>query len=417
MDKQTKDKIIFILALLLMGVRINLVGSISLTELYVIIQAPHLIRWWIKLKPIYPEFRKISFLFILLFIFQAISEIAIQNSITNAVKGLAITFVTFFLILFFLEKLLKNPSLIKWIPLCACLRLILWGDQFGFSEVDETSYFKFYLAPIIVHLMCFLTLYKNNLTKKIATLLFLSVGIFIIIGGARSLGFSVLFSALLLFLLEHIQSLSIKKILPGIIVLSIAFQLFYANIYIPKVISGEWGSKQNREQLATINNSKNPFMMLFAARTDFFVSWKAFMDKPFFGHGSWAKDKDLKYYHMQVKLLHDKKIKKQSIEKLVPMHSVVVAMGTRNGMIPFLIFLGIYLGFYYLGFKSFYKDSIINPYLAYTLISSMQHLLFGPPAILKNSGAIVFAIILTLFFIKYHLPKYQTCTIKETNTD
>lgn len=55
-----------------------------------------------------------------------------------------------------------------------------------------------------------------------------------------------------------------------------------------------------------------------------------------------------------------------------------------------------------MGFKSFYSNSIVNPYLAFTIISSSQHLLFGPPAILKNSGSLTFTIILTLYYIKYY---------------
>lgn len=400
MNPQLKDKVIFILALFFMGVRVNLVGSISITELYVITQIPHLLKWSMQLK--YSELRKISILFLLVFLGQCFSELILQNSLINAAKGLAITFVAFFLILFFLEKLLKNPSLIRWIPLVTCIRLLILGDQFGFSEVDETSYFKFYLAPIIVNIACFISLYRYDVSKKYAFLIYLGVGLFVIIGGARSLGFSMLFSALLLFIIQHIHRISFKKMLPGIIVLAIVFQIFYANIYIPKVVSGEWGSNQNREQLAKIDNSINPLMMLFVARADFYVSWQAFMDKPLFGHGSWAEDKDLKYYKLQAKLFSDEKLKDLPDSKLVPNHSVVVGMGTRNGIIPFIFFLVIFISIYYMGFKSFYSNSIVNPYLAFTIISSSQHLLFGPPAILKNSGSLTFTIILTLYYIKYY---------------
>lgn len=400
MNPQLKDKVIFILALFFMGVRVNLVGSISITELYVITQIPHLLKWSIQFQ--YPELRKISILFLLVFIGQCLSELFLQNTFMNAARGVAITLVAFFLMLFFLEKLLKTPSLIKWIPLVACVRLLILGDQFGFAEVDETSYFKFYLAPVIVNIACFISLYRYDISKKYAFPIFLVTGLFIIIGGARSLGFSMLFSALLLFLIQHIHTISFKKMLPGIIVLAIVFQIFYANVYIPKVVSGEWGSNQNRGQLAKIDNSTNPLMMLFAARADFYVSWQAFMDKPLFGHGSWAEDEDLKYYKMQAKLFSDEKLRDLPDSKLVPNHSVVVGMGTKNGIIPFVFFLIIFISIYYMGFKSFYPNSIVNPYLAFTIISSSQHLLFGPPAILKNSGSLAFAIILALYYIKYY---------------
>lgn len=401
MNSQLKDKVIFILALFFMGVRVNLVGSISITELFVITQIPHLLKWSMRLK--YPELRKISILFLLVFLGQCLSELFLRNSLINAAKGLAITFVAFFLMLFFLEKLLKKPSLIKWIPLVACIRLLILGDQFGFAEVDEMSYFKFYLAPIIVNVVCFISLYRYDISKRYGFPLFLGTGLFIIIGGARSLGFSMLFSALLLYLIQHIHTISLKRMLPSIIIATLVFHLFYANVYIPKLVSGEWGSDQNREQLAKINNSRNPLMMLFVARVDFYVSWQAFMDKPIFGHGSWAKDKNFAYYKLQMQLLSDKRnLKELPDDQLVPNHSVVVGMGTRNGIIPFVLFLIIFIQVYYMGFKSFYPKSIVNPYLAFTIISSSQHLLFGPPAILKNSGSIAIAVILTLYYIKYY---------------
>lgn len=413
MSAQLKDKVTFILALFFMGVRVNLVGSISITELYVITQIPHLLKWGMRLK--YPEFRKICILFLLVFIGQCFSELFLQNSLISAAKGLAITFVAFFLILFFFEKLLKNPSLIKWIPLVSCVRLLILGDQFGFAEEDDMSYFKFYLAPIVVNIVCFITLYKYKISRRYAFPIFLGTGLFVIIGGARSLGFSMLFSALLLYIIQHIRAISFKKMLPYIIVLAVAFQIFYANVYIPKLVSGEWGSNQNREQLAKVDNSTNPFMMLFAARTDFYVSWLAFMDKPILGHGSWAEDKDLKYYKIQTKLLSDEKLKRNPDNQYVPIHSVVVGMGTRNGIVPFVFFLIIFIQIYYMGFKGFHSKSIVNPYLAFTIVSSSQHLLFGPLVILKNSGSIAFAIILTLYYIKHYYKEQKWIIKKNVN--
>lgn len=40
-----KEKIIFIAALFFMNVRVDLVGSMSLTELFVLTQIPHLLKW------------------------------------------------------------------------------------------------------------------------------------------------------------------------------------------------------------------------------------------------------------------------------------------------------------------------------------------------------------------------------------
>lgn len=54
-------------------------------------------------------------------------------------------------------------------------------------------------------------------------------------------------------------------------------------------------------------------MILFSARTDFFVSTIAFLDKPLWGHGSWAVDHKEKYHLLQLKMLGDKYKKIQNL--------------------------------------------------------------------------------------------------------
>ena len=79
--------------------------------------------------------------------------------------------------------------------------------------------------------------------------------------------------------------------MPGLIIGMVFIQFFLTFIYMPKVKRGEWGSNQNRSQFEKINWNSNIFMILFSARSDFFVSTIAFLDKPLWGHGSWAIDK------------------------------------------------------------------------------------------------------------------------------
>ncbi len=393
------NKIIFILALIFMGVRIDLVGSISLTEIYVALQAPSLYRWIKRTHKPYLHFT--CNLFIVIIAFQALSEIMVGNTWTNALKGIAVTAMALLLFVFFLRHLCKDISLIKWIPLALLINLILWGDQFGYAEDNESTYFKFYLGPIIVYAVCYLSMVKSYLINKNILLIFLATSLFVIIGGARSLGFSLLFATLFCYIYNRYRTINLKKILPGMLIVAILFQVFYAFVYVPKVISGDWGSPQNRAQLARINNSKNIFMMLFSARSDFYVAYLAFMDKPLWGHGAWAEDKNLKYARIQAKLfpLENTKVNKE-VKHLVPAHSVVMGMGVRNGIFTFIAFLGLYIFIYYIGFKSLYLGSPYNIFNIYMIISSFQHLMFGPPAILKNNGAIAFAIFFALLYFK-----------------
>lgn len=396
------NKILFILALVFMGVRINFIGSISLTEIFVFLYSPYLFLTFKNNK--IPYLNIICVLFIALIAIQILSEYIIGNTFTNAIKGVAGTIMALLLFLFFLEKLCKDYSLIKWIPIALLLRILLFGDQFGFAETGEATYFKFYVAPIICYVVCYLSLLRIHLIKKFILFILLIASLVIIIGGARSVGFSLLFGTLLCFLYEKYNTFNLKRILPMLIVVVVVFQIFYASLYVPKVASGEWGSNQNREQLARVDNSKNVFKMLFSARADFYVSYLAFLDKPLWGHGSRMKDKGLKYARIQAKLFSknesDRVLVNKGIEHYVPMHSVVMGMGTRNGIFAFFIFLIIFILVYYVGIKALFTNSPYNIFLICTLVGSFQHLLFGPISILKNNGSLAFALFFALYCLK-----------------
>lgn len=401
-----RDEIVLILALIFMGVRVNLVGSISLTEIFVLFQIPSLYHW-VKGNKL-PYLKTVCILFLLLALVQAIAEFAVGNTLVNAARGIAITIMALLLFLFFLRILCRDISLIKWIPVALLIKLVLWGDQFGFAETGESTYFKFFVAPVLTYIVCYFSLIRNSTIHRNIFTIFLITSLFIISGGARSAGFSLLFSAVIYALYRKYKSLNLKKALPGILIAVIVFQLFYALLYVPKVASGEWGSPQNREQLARINNSKNVFMLLFSARADFYISYLAFLDKPLWGHGAWAKDTDFKYALIQAKLFPKDEVKiDKDVDRLVPAHSVVMGMGSRNGILALILIICIFYVVYRVAIKALWISSPYNVYLIFMIISSFQHLLFGPSAILKNNGAIAFAIFFALYYWKEFNTKWR----------
>lgn len=393
-----KKQISFIILLLLMHYRVNLIGSMSLTEIYIVTQIPRLLNWVNTKGRKIPNLTKVVKAFYLLIIAQCISEFMIHNSLTNALKGIAVTVMTLFIMLFFLEKILKDISLLRWIPITTAMSLLIFGDQFGFADNDESAYFKFYLAPIIIYSVCFITMIQWKWFQKNIIILLLCTSIFIIIGGARSLGFSLLFTSIFYVIYTKYKTIKLRTIIPGIIATLILVQSFLTFVYIPKVKAGEWGSDQNRSQFEMIDWNSNILMLLFAARTDFFVSGIAFLDKPLWGHGSWAMDTSNKYYLLQAHLLGEEIHNTEKL-RMVPNHSVVMGKGTANGVFAFFIFLWIFITIYKIGLRRLRNGSPYNIFLIWTIISSFQLLMFGPPAVLKNNGAIAFAIMFSLYYI------------------
>ena len=347
-----KEKITFIAALFFMNVRVDLVGSMSLTELFVLTQIPHLLKWLNEQGRKIPYLNNLTIGFYCLIIVQIIAEFMVHNTFINADQG-------------------------------------------------ETTFFKFYLAPILTSLACIITLIKWKWVHKYLFILLFGVSLLIIIGGARTLGFSMLFTTLVLLIYNKYKTIRFKKIMPGLIIGMVFIQFFLTFIYMPKVKRGEWGSNQNRSQFEKINWNSNIFMILFSARSDFFVSTIAFLDKPLWGHGSWAIDKTKKYHILQAKMLDNEYRYDPQINLLIPCHSVVVGKGVSNGVFAFAIFLWIMITIYRIGLKGLSRRSPYNAYLLWTIISSFQLLLFGPPAILKNNSSIAFAVMIALFYFNY----------------
>ena len=90
----------------------------------------------------------------------------------------------------------------------------------------------------------------------------------------------------------------------------------------------------------------------------------------------------------------------KDVEHLVPMHSVVMGFGTRNGLFAFITFLALFVLVYYVGVKALFPVSPYNVYLIYMLVASFQHLMFGPISILKNNGSLAFALFFALYCLK-----------------
>lgn len=399
-----KRDILVLILVILLGYRINLVGSISLTELYVILQIPTLCKWMNNLH--FSDLKKLRNMFIMLLFSQIFSEFLLRNSWQNAVKGLMITIMTFFIILFFMREIIaKRVSLIT-IPLGMMLSLLIFGDQFGYAESgDGNVFFKFYIVPLIMNGACIIFLLNKKWINKNIVLIFLGASMFMMIGGSRTGGFTMLLSLMLYLAAKQYKQLSWSKFLKVLVPLLIVGELFYAFIYVPKVKSGEWGSEQNRTQMATIDYSRNGLMLIMAARHDFFVSLVAFMDKPLLGHGAWAKDETLKYALLSAELADEderKVINNVDYQgyPLVPIHSILVGMGTRNGILAFLLFFSIFVFVYKRAFSLLLSKPYALPYVCYLIIASIQAVLFSPPAILKGNIAVMWAILMALYYFE-----------------
>ena len=383
------------------GVNFNIVGRISISELFLLVYTPFIIAKirWQKAK----DLRIITMAYIVLLVAQIFSEALVSNGLANSLKGLAITVISYLHFIFLFYNLTKDKRFILVIVLSQIAMKLVFGTSFEEQSAEDilageaATYLKFYIAPLtILTFLAISVIYQNRNFPMLFSLL----GIAFILLGARSSGGMALFAGMVAYLMEHKNIIPSKRVLViiSLVLLSIsyAFYVYYVNL----VLSGEITSGNNR-QLFLCKNPYNPIELLMAGRTEVWVGWQAFMDKFWLGHGSWALDVTGRYQRLMAEM-HGARLSIIDFNYQVPAHSVLIAMGMKNGIMAFLILGFILIFFLIKGFFALKKCDIRYALvLSYYIFSCFWNALFSPSSHFRLTLPISFAIILVLYVTKY----------------
>lgn len=383
------------------GVKFNIVGEISISELFLLIYSPFIITRirWSKAK----ELKTISIAYLLLLSAQILSEMLVSNGLVSSLKGLAITVVSYFHFIFLFCNLTKSRKLILVLILSQIAMRLLFGTSIEEQSTrdilagEAAVYLKFYIAPLTILIFLVVSVLYNS---RNLPALFSLLGVGFILLGARSSGGMALFAGMVAYLMGHKQLIPNKKaLLVASVLLLMAGYGFYV-YYVNRVLAGEITSG-NSQQLLVCKNPYNPLELLMAGRSEVWVGWQAFMDRFWFGHGAWAYD-TTGHYQRLMYTLSDNILSltkdKVSYHFLIPSHSVVVGCGMMNGIFAFLsmiyiIFYFLKRGFITLGFCE-RKYLLVLAYYEYNLF---WNALFSPQSHFRQTLPIAFAIILILY--------------------
>lgn len=383
------------------GIRFNIVGEISVSELFLFAYTPFIIARirWENTK----ELRTITIAYLVLLASQILSESLVSNGLASSLKGLAITVVSYLHFIFLFYNLTKDKRLILIVILSQIAMNLIFGPSIEEQSAEDilageaAVYLKFYIAPLIILIFLAFSVISNNRNLPIS---FSLLGIGLIILGARSSGGMALIAGMVAYLIEHKNLIPNKKILALasvlLLIISYGFYVYYVNM----VLSGEITSGNN-QQLLTCKNPYNPLELLMTGRKEVWVGWQAFMDKFWFGHGAWAYD-TTGYYQRLMYAMSDNLFAltkdRISYHFLIPSHSVVIGCGMMNGIFAFvsifyIIFYFIKRGFISLGFCE-RKYLLVLAYYEYNLL---WNALFSPQSHFRQTLPIAFAIILILY--------------------
>ncbi len=394
-------------------IRIEVVGSMSVLDIFVLLYS------WLYIMKNHglgvfrrdAEIIRLSKYFMALLIVQIVSELIVENSLQNALKGVAITLMCYIKFLFILGLFFKNRFNIIHFLLGTLIANILFfktNDLFGFGEMDvdfqniktgeglAMAYFKFKISPLINSAAIILSILTRFKSTKVS-IAFIAIGAITVVLGARSSGLILIASGVIpLLLYEHIRW-NRKKILLACFLVFIAGTYSY-KIYIDNVLSGAINSGNTHIQIARMDNPYNMLELLQKGRTESMVGLCAFADSPWFGWGAWPKDPGMHYNSMLVDLQNNQ-TKKQADSDIIPTHSVIVGYGVYNGIFAMFIAIIIIAFFVRRGFWALRCQSIFAFLLTSNLIGLIWDSLFSPISSMRFQFVLYFACIYYIYKI------------------
>ncbi len=396
-----KDKLLVILFFVGYRISFNIVGSISFAELLALFG---LFVFGYRSLFNYKEVKTVVVLFVILELVKVFSELFVSNGFSSSLKGLAIP-VFSVLNTFFLLKLFMRDEKNIWLGiLVSSIAPLFFGTSFEEASSEEimageaAAYLKFFLAPLVLAFLLFISQWHTTVIIIIYGLL----GLVFVVLGARSSGGIAFIAATIAFVaIRRPKLMSPKRILIFMSCVALVLYPIYV-VYVNRVLDGEITSG-NSEQLLRSENPYNPIELLKQGRVDAWAAWQAFMDEPLLGHGAWAYDESRKYLFLELEITGEvynpEKFKGKDF--LVPSHSVIINQGSQNGILAFCAILAIFVYFTRLAILAFTRiPSKYALLMSARLISFWWVGLFSPPSHLRQTFPLLFATFLTLY-LKY----------------
>jgi hypothetical protein len=391
-------KLLLILFEIGFGLKFNIVGTISASELFLLGASVFFIKKRLFHK--YPELKTITWLYLGLFASQVLSEVMVGNEIANALKGFAVTIISYLHFIFLFRYLIKDRKHILYIFIGIIACLIIFGTDIGsdtsMEEVlagEGASFLKFYVVGFVTNGLLILSVMFRQRTVAIVSML---SGAIVLILGARSSGGIIFIMGLIPFLVLGAKRAFTRRQVMRVAVIALVAGYGVYCVYVSKVLAGNITSG-NSWQLVETKNPYNPINVLRMGRGETFIGAQAFIDAPLTGHGAWTPDLGWKYHSMQAAM--NDSDGDDGATDIIPAHSVLIGAGTNNGILAFL-FMGAILWFFIKrGFKLVKNDETYLIIIVFCIFSLIWNGLFSATSIFRNNFPIYFAMILVSYLI------------------
>lgn len=321
---------------------------------------------------------------------QLISDLSNSTEAGNIVKGvlapLVFTATFIFLINYTKENFARTPSLLIGVTLGGLIQLLLFPNQYFIFNFWKWGVGGAVLTLFVIY-FSFFQKSKNNLFLFTALSLFLGITLYF---DARGMAIFPILAAIAYKRYYGKKVSILSRVLAGPWVgVKILFVAVPALFLVNSVASALFSSEALLSKLSSYSAAKykiqstGSFGILLGSRPEIFVSTQAFLDKPLFGHGSWAKDKGgyVDLYSMLINkhgysLPDDEGFRDDDISLLIPTHSflmgALVWAGVAGGLFWLVllnktvrIFIGnldVFPFYYYVGMVGLVWNVFFSPF-------------------------------------------------------
>lgn len=286
------DWILPFLLAFFMAFRVNVVGTLPVTELILLALAPYflLARNWLQVAGV----KRILMLGALWLVSQSVSDVMNDIDMESRLKGVAnigfvlLNFSVYTSLLFDRPKRIL-PYLVGAVA-GGCFHAFSGGRMTIEQGWQGNEFWDIFVAGWASPLTMLVSYFLFRKRPTIVVALFLLYGITAVAMGARAHGFVMMVAAGVLHFYAHgsaqriyfNRTVMFKLIAVGVPALAVVY-----GAYIHFGLRGDLNEK-TRRQLLLVENPYNPIEVVRHGRGAFFVALEAIKDKPVFGHGSKA---------------------------------------------------------------------------------------------------------------------------------
>lgn len=366
-----------------------------------------LIGWGWALKK-YRALRKILFIYLFWAIAIVISDLVNETAIFDSLRNLATLIIGAGGIVFVLTALSKQPSaLLFFLGAMAITKGILgeplYGDAFSNLSLsleslqNHTNFFKVRIDPFLTPAFLLIACLIGRKSLALAAAIFIAASLVYFSLDARSSGLTFFLSGSILVMINYgFRPRPGQIAAAGVALAMVGYGAYLA--YAHYTLTQNPYSQSGR-QLQFVQNPYNPFDLLRIGRSEWVVMPTAISERPLFGWGSWAVDKDRKFAYLRAERIggyNGAELTNQQGQIYIPAHSLIGSAWLWSGLLGFIAAAALLRIIFALSLQALLVRSIILPAAVFLTIQLFWHFFFSPPQVVRLFFPVAIATLVVL---------------------